>query len=87
VVVTVDTQTAKVLTGPEVITRGWVYAPEAEDLLDEACDTVAAAVESALGAGVRDVESLEREVRRAAGKFVSTRTKRRPMIVPVVMEA
>jgi ribonuclease J len=87
VVVTVDTQTAKVLVGPEIITRGWVYAPEAEDLLDEACDTVAAAVESALGAGVRDVESLEREVRRAAGKFVSTRTKRRPMIVPVVMEA
>ena len=38
-------------------------------------------------AGVRDVESLERDVRRAAGKFVSERTKRRPMIVPVVMEA
>ena len=41
VVVTVDTQTGKVLTGPEIITRGWVYAPEAEDLLDEACDTIA----------------------------------------------
>ena len=41
----------KVLTGPEIITRGWVYAPEAEDLLDEACDAVAAAVETALAAG------------------------------------
>ena len=39
VVVTVDIETGKVLTGPEIITRGWVYAPEAEDLLDEACDT------------------------------------------------
>ena len=48
VVVTVDMQTGKVLTGPEIITRGWVYAPEAEDLLDEACDAVAAAVETAL---------------------------------------
>ena len=38
VVVTVDVATGKVLTGPEIITRGWVYAPEAEDLLDEACD-------------------------------------------------
>jgi ribonuclease J len=87
VVVTVDSQTGKVLTGPEIITRGWVYAPEAEDLLDEACEVVAAAVEQALSSDVRDVEALEREVRRAAGKFVSGRTKRRPMIVPVVMEA
>lgn len=87
VVVTVDIQTGKVLVGPEIITRGWVYAPEAEDLLDEACDTVADAVELALAKGVRDVEALERDVRRAAGRFVSERTKRRPMIVPVVMEA
>lgn len=87
VVVTVDIQTGKVLTGPEIITRGWVYAPEAEDLLDEACDTVAEAVEAALAEGVRDVEALEREARRATGRFVSERTKRRPMIVPVVMEA
>ncbi len=86
VVVTVDVQTGKVLVGPEIITRGWVYAPEAEDLLDEACDTIADAVEKSLSNGVRDVEALEREVRRAAGKFVSERTKRRPMIVPVVME-
>jgi ribonuclease J len=76
-----------VLTGPEIITRGWVYAPEAEDLLDEACDVVSAAVETSLAEGVRDVEQLERDVRRAAGKFVNDRTRRRPMIVPVVMEA
>ena len=87
VVVTVDSQTGKVLTGPEIITRGWVYAPEAEDLLDEACATVADAVEQSLANGVRDVEELERDVRRAAGKFVHDRTRRRPMIVPVVMEA
>ncbi len=87
VVVTVDVQTGKVLVGPEIITRGWVYAPEAEDLLDEACDTVAAAVEASLAKGVRDVEELERDVRKAAGRFVSDRTRRRPMIVPVVMEA
>jgi ribonuclease J len=87
VIVTVDVGAGRVLTGPEIITRGWVYAPEAEDLLDEACDAVAAAVERSLAQGVRDVDALERDVRRAAGKFVSDRTKRRPMIVPVVMEA
>jgi ribonuclease J len=87
VVVTVDIESGKVLTGPEIITRGWVYAPEAEDLLDEACERVAAAVEAALAAGERDVDALERDVRRAAGRFVNERTRRRPMIVPVVMEA
>lgn len=86
VVTTVDLESGRVLTGPEIITRGWVYAPEADDLLDEACDTVAEAVEKALAEGVRDVESLERDVRRATGRFVNERTKRRPMIVPVVME-
>lgn len=86
VVVTVDVGAGKVLVGPEVITRGWVYAPEAEDLIEEACTAVSIAVERALGNGTRDVDALEKEVRRAAGKFVSERTKRRPMIVPIVME-
>ena len=87
VVLTVDITSGKVLVGPEIITRGWVYAPEAEDLLDEACERIADAVESALAKGERNVDALERDVRKAAGKFVNERTKRRPMIVPVVMEA
>ena len=85
IVATVDVESRTVITGPEVITRGWVYAPEADDLLGEAEDTVARALLSALDDGVSDIDSLEREVRRAAGKFVNERTKRRPMIVPVVM--
>jgi ribonuclease J len=87
VVVAVDIESGKVLTGPEIITRGWVYAPEAENLIDEACKIVADAVEAAFTSGVHDVEGLERLVRQAAGRFVSERTRRRPMIVPVVMEA
>jgi ribonuclease J len=85
VIVTVDDDTNEVVTGPEIITRGWVYAPDADDLLDEACDTVASAVEAALRDGIHDVDGLERVVRRAAGRFVNDRTKRRPMIVPVVL--
>ena len=85
IVATVDSETHRVITGPEIITRGWVYAPEAEGLLVEAEDVVERALVRALDDGVEDIESLEREVRRAAGRFVSDRTKRRPMIVPVVM--
>jgi ribonuclease J len=87
VVVAVDIASGEVITGPEVITRGWVYAPEAEDLLDEACQRVEDAVHKAFASGIKDVEGLERAVRQAVGRFVNERTKRRPMIVPVVMEA
>src|SRR5690606_37751322 len=88
VVVTVALEDGAILTGPEVITRGWVYAPEAEALLDECADGVRQAVKELFAeAGEPDVEALQRTERRAAGRFVNDRTKRKPMIVPVVMEA
>ena len=87
VVVTVDATSGEVLTGPEIITRGWVYAPEAEALLDEARQYVVAALEQTAGEGIIDFDTLKRHVRQAVGRFVSERTRRRPMIVPVVMEA
>ena len=85
IVATVDSALHKVINGPEVITRGWVYAPEADALLDEAEAHIEKALVKALDDGITDVDGLERVVRKAAGKFVSDRTKRRPMIVPVVM--
>jgi len=87
VVVAVDAQSGEVLTGPEIITRGWVYAPEAEELLAEARQRVVESLEEAAQEGATDFETLKRHVRQAVGRFVSERTKRRPMIVPVVMEA
>src|SRR5690606_22056845 len=87
VVVTLDVKTGAILTGPEVITRGWVYAPEAEPLLTECAEEVRRAVKEAFAEGATDIDALQRVVRRAAGRFVSESTKRRPMIVPVVMEA
>ena len=87
VVVTVDAQSGEVLTGPEIITRGWVHAPEAEALLEEARQRVVESLEKAADEGAIDIETLKRHVRRAVGQFVNERTRRRPMIVPVVMEA
>ncbi len=86
VVVTVDAKTGEILTGPEIITHGWVYAPEAEALLDEARAAVVASLEQAAAAGGTDYETLKRHARQALGRFVHERTRRRPMIVPVVME-
>jgi ribonuclease J len=86
VVVTVDASTGDILTGPEIITHGWVYAPEAEVLLDEARAAVVAGLKQAANSGGTDYETLKRHVRSALGRFVSERTRRRPMIVPVVMQ-
>jgi ribonuclease J len=86
VVVGVDIDSRLIITGPEVITRGWVYEAEAEGLLEECESAVADSVKSALSHDAVDIETLQRHVRRTAGKFVNERTKRRPMIVPVIME-
>jgi ribonuclease J len=86
VVLTVDAKSGEVLTGPEIITRGWVYAPEAEELLGEAREAVRQALEEASDSGSVDFETLKRRARSALGRFVQERTRRRPMIVPVVME-
>ena len=88
VVTTIDMSGRAVLAGPEIITRGWVHASEAEDLLEECAASVLAEINEVLRkTETVEVETLQRHVRRAAGKFVNARTRRRPMIVPVVLEA
>jgi len=87
VVVAVDGQAGEILTGPEIITRGWVHAPEAEGLLEDARAAVKASLEEAVEEGATDHDTLRRHVRSAMGRIVGERTRRRPMIVPVVMEA
>lgn len=87
VLATVDAARGQLLAGPQIITRGWVYAPEAEPLLAECADEVRAALLDALaGQTPREMEALQRIARKATGQFVSRRTGRRPMIVPVVVD-
>jgi ribonuclease J len=86
VIVTVDSTTGEVVTGPEIVTRGWVYAPEAEELIEEAKAAVLAALEDATDEGSTDFDAIRRHARRALGKFINARTKRRPAVIPVVME-
>ena len=86
VILTVDTQAGKVLTGPEIVTRGWVYAPEAEDLIEDAKQAVSTSIEGAIAEGALDLDTLRRHARRSLGRFIDERTKRRPIVIPVVME-
>ena len=81
VVVAVDADTGKVLEGPDIITRGFVYIRESEDLIHEAVQCVLQALEHG---GPK--ASLNAKIKDSLAEFLYEQTKRRPMILPVVME-
>lgn len=85
-IVCVDRAQGRLVAGPEIATRGWIYEGDSAELLAELSERVGAAAKQALGEG-GDLGRIEKAVRRAAGSFVAERTRRRPMIVPVVLEA
>jgi ribonuclease J len=80
----VDLVNGKVVVGPEVHARGF---SESENVFDEVMPQIIAAVESALATGQQDERTLSQIVRRTTGKWVAAQHSRRPMIVPVVVEA
>ncbi len=86
VIVTIDARSGEIVTGPEIVTRGWVYAPEAEELLEEAKQRVRVALEAAAADGATDYETMRRHARRSLGRFINETTRRRPVVIPVVME-
>ena len=87
VVVTVDLGAREIITGPDVTTRGWVHEPDAGSLVDDCAATVSKAIDRTISQGrPLDIEALQKVIRKETGRFVADRTKRRPMIVPVVVE-
>ncbi len=89
VIVTVDATSGELVTAPEIVTRGWVRegeVGEAEDLLEEAKKVVSASLDGAFGEGATDFETLRRHARKALARFIADRTRRRPMVIPVVIE-
>jgi len=87
VLATVDTERHELVSDPQIITRGWVHAPEAELLLADCAEHVRDAIDATLHTdGTVNNDILQRTIRKATGQFVDRRTRRRPMIVPVVIE-
>ena len=86
IVATVEAQTGKVLAGPDIIQRGFVYEPEATELMEEARQRVLEALERAAVEGVQDPAILKQQMRQAASTLFKERTQRRPVIIPTVME-
>jgi len=86
VIVTVAASTGEIVTGPEIVTRGWVYAPEAEDLIEDAKQVVRDSIAAAAVEGATDFETMRRHCRKSLARFIDERTRRRPAVIPVVME-
>ena len=84
VIVVVDAATGRIITGPEVHARGFA---EDDSVFDEVKPKIAAALTEAAQSGVRDTHALSQVVRRTIGRWVNQRLRRRPMIVPLVIEA
>ena len=87
VAVTVDRGTGEIIAGPEIASRGWVYERESETVLAEA----RAALREALGAGERE-EPMTREalvalLRGTLRRFISQRYERKPIVLPIILEA
>ncbi|PIZ87672.1 MAG: ribonuclease J [Candidatus Nealsonbacteria bacterium CG_4_10_14_0_2_um_filter_40_15] len=87
IVMVVDKQTGKVRGSPDIISRGFVYLRESKDLLRETRNKVIEIVNKAAGAnGAVNWTYIKDEIRNKIGQFFYTRTQRRPMILPVVIE-
>jgi ribonuclease J len=80
----IDAQTGKIIVGPEIHARG--FAPD-DSVFDDVRPDIVAALEEAAGNGTRDSHQFSQVVRRTVGRWVNTRHRRRPMIVPIVIEA
>ena len=86
VVVAIDSEEARVIAGPDLISRGVFYLPEAGGVLDELRGELRATIEGISVDAIRDVDAVKEHIRSALARAVYARTKRRPIVIPVVME-
>lgn len=85
-VLTLERRSGQILSGPDIVSRGFVYVREAEDLMDEARSVVEDAMDYCTSHRVSDWGKMKNAIRDSLGDFLWKRTKRRPMILPIIME-
>ena len=83
-IVVIDSATGKIASGPQITARGFV---EDDEIFQQVIPKVERAIEEAVANGVRDDQQLQQIVRRAVGSWVGGKIRRRPMIIPVVLQA
>lgn len=86
IVLTMDSSTGEVVAGPDVISRGFVYVRESENLMDDVKNVVRHEIRKCEEKGVRDWSTIKSTVRENLRDYIFTKTKRNPMIIPIIME-
>ena len=86
VVLGLDSATDELVSGPDIVSRGFVYVRESDELMEEARGVINEAVEGCLSRGIADWGKLKSSIKDALGEFVWKKTKRRPMILPIIIE-
>lgn len=86
VVVTLGKKSKSILSGPEIISRGFVYVRESEQLLQEASQMVSESLKTSLNQNISEWSSLKSGIRDSLSRYLFDKTRRRPMILPIIME-
>ncbi|OAJ74235.1 ribonuclease J [Brevibacillus sp. SKDU10] len=86
VVVTLSKQHGTIVSGPDIISRGFVYVRESEELMEEANRIVAQTLQKCMDEKVNEWSSLKNNVKDTLGRYLYEQTRRRPMILPIIME-
>lgn len=86
VVMTIDRETGECVSGPDIISRGFVYVRESEDLMESIRNLTTDVVDKCLAGHVLDWTTLKTRVKNEVGNYLYVKTKRRPMILPIIME-
>ena len=86
IVLTMDSSTGEVVAGPDVISRGFVYVRESENLMDEVKSVVKHEIRKCEEKGIREWSTIKSNVRENLRDYIFTKTKRNPMIIPIIME-
>jgi ribonuclease J len=86
VVATIDKNAGMILSGPDIISRGFVYVRENEDLIDAACERAESIIIDCLSRNMKDWNGIKTAVREGLKKYIYNKTKRSPIILPIFME-
>ncbi|NLZ46778.1 MAG: RNase J family beta-CASP ribonuclease [Clostridiales bacterium] len=85
-VATIDSKTGKILSGPDVVSRGFVYVRESEELMEQAKQLLTKSLQNCLDNNMREWNAIKTKMKDNLSDYIYVKTKRKPMILPIIME-